>query len=598
MTDLLQRLRERKLVQWGLAYFAAAFALLQGLDLVAQKFSWPEPVMRFAIVIALIGFAITLVMAWYHGERGEQRASATELLIVALLLAIGGGLLWFVHGREPAGGHAPSAQQATNADKPAAGNFPAQDARAADEKSIAVLPLFASGGDSKDDYLGDGISEEVLNALSKLPGLNVIGRASSFQFRGASIDAAKVGRALNVRNLLAGTVPRAGDDLRITIELIDTVTGKQLWSERYDRTFKSLFALEDDISGEVRAALALKLGTAAGQPLVDVATTNPHAHDLYLRAKQLAYLSDEASLNQSVVLFNQAVAEDPNYAAAWAGLARTYAFLADAYRAPIDLNAAMRAAAEKAVALDPGLAEGHVYLGYLLMADEHDFPAARREAERGVALNPGSADAHMFLGLYWLQADHDHATARRELHIAEKLDPLNPWNLYTEMWAATAQGDFAAVLDLAQRVKRIDKTFFYLADPLVYAYAVAGRWRECVERSAQAQTAAGDQPDFAAAICHAHSGNVARAREILEQMQTAARTHYVDHGDIAAIHMALGEKDRALDELEQAYRDRSQPLLNFWFQPWFVPLHDEPRYRALHDRIYKTTKLPATTGRP
>jgi len=159
MTDLLQRLRERKLVQWGLAYFAAAFALLQGLDLVAQKFSWPEPVMRFAIVIALIGFAITLVMAWYHGERGEQRASATELLIVALLLAIGGGLLWFVHGREPAGGHAPSAQQATNADKPAAGNFPAQDARAADEKSIAVLPLFASGGDSKDDYLGDGISE-------------------------------------------------------------------------------------------------------------------------------------------------------------------------------------------------------------------------------------------------------------------------------------------------------------------------------------------------------------------------------------------------------------------------------------------------------
>ena len=137
------------------------------------------------------------------------------------------------------------------------------------------------------------------------------------------------------------------------------------------------------------------------------------------------------------------------------------------------------------------------------MADEHNFPAARREAARGVALNPGSADAHMFLGLYWLEAAQDHATARVELQIAQKLDPLNPWNLYTEMWAATAQSDSAAVLDLAQRINRINPTFFYLADPLVYAYAVAGRWRECVDRSVQVQRAVGNQPDFAAAVCQA-----------------------------------------------------------------------------------------------
>jgi len=597
MDEFLQRLKQRKLVQWALAYTAAAFALIQVLDIVGNRFGWPESVIRTAIVALAVGFFVTLVLAWYHGERGAQRISGVELMILAFLLTIGGGLLWRVQGaHESAAGNVSQAEPAATAAKTAA--HPAGDSKEANEKSIAVLPLLGRGGDSKDDYLGDGISEEVLNALSKLPGLNVIGRASSFQFRGDSIDAGKIGHALHVRNLLAGTVQRAGDDLRITVELIDTATGKRLWSERYDRTFKNLFALEDDISGEVSKALAVRLGAAAGPPLVDVATANPHAHDLYLRAKQLAYLSDEASLNQSVVLFNQAIGEDPNYAEAWAGLARTYAFLAEAYRAPIDLMPAMRAAAEKAVTLDPDLADGHVYLGYLLMADVHDFPAARREAERGVALNPGSADAHMFLGLYWLQADHDHARARIELQIAEKLDPLNPWNLYTEMWAATAQGDSAAVLDLAQRINRIDPTFFYLADPLVYAYAVAGRWRECIDRSTQVQAAEGDQPDFAAAICHARSNNVARARAIMQQLETAARTHYVDHSDIAAIHMALGENDRAVEELEQAYRDRSQPLLNFWFLPWFAPLHDDPRYQALIDKIYVGAKPPSAVIRP
>src|SRR5471032_1625612 len=147
----------------------------------------------------------------------------------------------------------------------------------------------------------------------------------------------------------------------------------------------------------VSKALAVKLGTGvgAGQPLVDVATDNPHAHDLYLRAKQLSYRSDEASLNQAVVLFNQATVEDPNYAAAWAGLAYTYAFLADAYRAPDDLLPAMQGAAQKAVALDPDLAEGHAYLGYVLLTYQREYPAAMRELERAVTLNQGSG-MHIF----------------------------------------------------------------------------------------------------------------------------------------------------------------------------------------------------------
>ena len=456
---------------------------------------------------------------------------------------------------------------------------------AVSDKSIAVLPFVNLSGDDNDSYLGDGISGEILSALSKLPGLRVIGRASSFQFRGPDVDAAKVGHELNVSSLLSGTVQRAGEDLRITVELIETATGVQLWSQHYDRKFKNLFALEDDISGAVSKALAVRLGATAGQPLVNVATTNPHAHDLYLRAKELSFRSDEASLDQAVALFNQAIAEDPNYAAAWAGLAGVYAFLADAYRAPIELLPAMKGAAEKAVALDPNLAEAHAYLGYILLCYQRDFPAARHEATRAVEINPGSADARFFLGLYWLLAK-DPASARAEFQIAGKLDPLNPWPSFSEMWTATAEGDYAVALKAATRVLELDPGFSYFTDPLAYVYGSFGRWQDCIDRSAARPTGAGGKPDYKIAVCHAHSGDTERARKILAQLESASLNRYTDHVNIAEIYVALGDKTGAFAALDQAYRDRSAPLLNLWFLPELKPLHEDSRYRALTDRVY------------
>ncbi len=582
-------LKRRNVLRAATFYAASAWLIVQVATQVFPFFGIDSWVVRWIVIAAAIGFPFAMLLAWFyewtpqgiqresevHSDESVMRETSKKLdrwIIAVLALAV---VLLLTN------------QFVLRKDAVAESG---KNESTVPGKSIAVLPLVNLGSDPKDDYLGDGISEEVLNALSKLHGLKVIGRASSFQFRGRDVDAGKVGRALNVGSLLSGTVQRDGSNLRISVELIDTVTGAQLWSDRYDRAFGSLFALEDDISGAVSKALAVKLGDAAGQPLVAIATTSAHAHDLYLQARTLAEHSDEADLNQAVVLYNQAIAEDSNYAAAWAGLASAYAFLSDAYRAPIDLYPAMKSAAEKAVALDPNLADGHAFLGYALMADKHDFPASKIEAERAVALNPGSADAHMFLGLYRLQGEHNPAAARAESHIAEKLDPRNPWNLYTEMWAATAAGDSDGVLDLARRIHASDPGFFYLSDPMVYAYAVAGRWKDCIDRSVVAQKANGDQPDFAAAICHAHAGDSAQARRILAQLEIAARTRYVDGSDIAAIHAALGENNAAFAALDYAYRDRSQPLLNAWFLPWFTPLRDDPRFQALMDKIFATRK--------
>ncbi len=456
-------------------------------------------------------------------------------------------------------------------------------------KSVAVLPFTNLSADNKDTYLGDGISEEILSALSKLPGLKVIGRASSFQFRDRDVDAGKVGRALNVRNLLTGTVQRAGDKLRISVELIDTSSGVQLWSQHFDRSFGNLFALEDDISNAVSATLAVQLGMVAGQPLVHAATGNPHAHDLYLRAKELSYRSDEASRNQAVNLFNQAIAADPNYAAAWAGLAYSYMFLADAYRAPIDLLPVMKAAAEKAVALDPKLAESHAYLSYILMAYQRDFATAQREMQEAVALNPGSADVQFFLGIDRILAQ-EAAASQSALQVAERLDPLNPFIPFVQIWAATALSDSAAAIQKAQRTLEIEPAFSYFTDPLVLAYGSFGRWQDCVARFSATRVRPAGELDYKGAVCYAHRGNKAQARAILAQLEAAARKGYVDHANIAEIYVALGEKDAAFAALEQAYNDRSQPLALIWSIPEFKPLHDDARYQALVEKLYAGMK--------
>jgi TolB-like protein len=587
--SFFSELKRRNVLRAGALYIGAAWALSQGVAQLLPVFGFDNWVVRWFVIAAAIGFPFAMLFSWFYewtpqgivresevafdesitretGRKMDRWIIAVLSIAVVLLLAD-----IFVPHKNAGEAAAPVVA----------------------DKSIAVLPLFNMSGDAKDAYLGDGISEEVLNALSKLPGLKVIGRASSFQFRDRDVDAVKVGHLLNVRSLLSGTVQRDGENLRISVELVDTAGGTQIWSQHYDRDFKNLFALEDDISSSVSTALAVQLGAASGQPLVQSTTSNAHAHDLYLQAKKFSYNSDEASLNQAVELFNQAIAEDSSYAAAWAGLAYTYAFLADAYRAPIDVLPSMKGAAEKAVALDPGLAEAHAYLGYILLAYERDFPAARRELDKAVALNPGSADAHFFRGLDPL-VTHNPAAALAEFETAEKIDPYNPFDPFSALWAATAMGDEALAIRKAKRVLALDPKFSYFTDPLVYAYGSFGRWKDCVDRSVAAHAQSDYGPDFMAAVCYAHIGDKVHAQAILDQLETAARTRYVDHANIAEVHMALGDRDGAMAALEQAFKDRSQPLLLLWYLPEFKPMQDDPRFKDLMGRIYSGQKPAAT----
>lgn len=575
-----QELRRHHVFRVAAAYAVVSWLAIQVVAVIFPLLQFPAWLARAIVVLALAGFPIALVLAWaFQAPDDRQPATASSrrrslrigisLGAVGVLVAILGGTVWWYFGPiEPTlrGVDAGVAQESVN------------------PKSIAVLPLSALGAGSGNDYLGQGISEELLDGLARIPGLEVIGRTSSFRFRDSKLGARAIGRALGARNLLSGVVQRSGDELRVNMELDDTVTGTRLWSQQYDEKMGNLFALEDRISDAVVSALKVQLGGIDARKLVFSGTANAQAHDLYLQGTRLAWHTDEASLDQALALFNQAIAEDPNYAAAWSGMARAYINLADVYRAPLALLPAMRGAAEKAVALNPELAAGHLQLGYIAMSYDLDYAKAEQELELALKLQPNLAEAHAMQGFYLSRVARHQRAARAQFRIARKLDPLNPWFARWEAYVAAAQGDEAGAVRLATEVDRLDPKFAYNGDAVAMVDGAFGRWRACVDRYT-VQHATPSQASPQLAVCQAHAGDTASARAYLARLEAEAAHRYVDRTYTAAIYAALGDRDAAMAQLEQAWRDRSAHMDSVWMNPWYRPLHGDPRFAALVARV-------------
>ena len=228
------RLRRRKMVQWGLVYVAAAWGFLQGLEYVSESFHWPEHLRQIALLALLIGLPVVLVLAWYHGERGEQRVRRTEFAIITLLFLTGGAVFWYYD----------RASDTTTTSAPP----PPTTVVAATDRSIAVLPFVNMSPDKEQEYFADGISEELINLLAQVPELRVIARTSSFSFKGKELGIAEIARKLNVANVLDGSVRKSGDKLRITAQLIRASDSSNLWSETYERPLDNIFAMQDEIA--------------------------------------------------------------------------------------------------------------------------------------------------------------------------------------------------------------------------------------------------------------------------------------------------------------------------------------------------------------
>ncbi|MEO5596813.1 MAG: tetratricopeptide repeat protein [Lysobacteraceae bacterium] len=428
MTELWQRLKQRKLVQWAVAYVAATFALLQGIDIVAAKFGWPDSIERLLIIAACVGFFVALVLAWYHGEKGAQKASSTELMILALLLAIGGALMWHfaqspvttsVHAVTDTPSVAPDASQAATA----AAEIPA--------KSIAVLPFENLSSDKDNAYFADGMQDLILTKLADISELKVISRTSTRKYASHPDDLKTIAQQLGVATILEGSVQKSGNQVLINVQLIDAKTDAHLWAETYQRTLDNVFGVEGEVAEQIATALKAKLSPAETAHLATALSTDPAANDLFLRAEYLALQGtmnvDFALVKQAIPLYLQAISKVPDFALARARLSHVESYLGFNGGAGEDvqqLAADARAQAEKALALAPDLVEAQLAIGYCDYYGRRDFAGALTTFDAVLKARPNDIDALAARG-YVLRRMGRFEDARISLQQALAHDPRN-----------------------------------------------------------------------------------------------------------------------------------------------------------------------------
>ncbi|TAN07830.1 MAG: hypothetical protein EPN38_04560 [Rhodanobacteraceae bacterium] len=597
MGELWRRLKQRKLVQWALAYAAFAFALLQGVDMVAAKFGWPDAIERGLIIAACAGFFITLLLAWYHGERGTQKITGVELLILAFLLVIGGALIWrfgpAVANRTGALATQPVPAGATTAAmavRPAITPSPIA-AQPIPAKSIAVLPLTNESGDKDQQYFSDGLSEDLITALSQFSGLKVISRDSSFRFRNSSDSSAAIGTKLGVAHLLEGSVRRAGREVRISVELVNAADGSALWSQVYDRPYQDLFKLQDAITKAVAAALKTKLlnaGSAVAQS-DRPPSGSLDAYNAYQQGQFDHQRGSETALRQAIAKYTEATHLDPDYAVAYAREARVWMQLAGFYLGGADIPdayAKARTLTNTALRLDPDLAEAHLANAALIFNADLDWSGAGPEIRRAVELAPGNAEALFSLAAGHASSGHVEAA----LGSIQQALAKNPLNAFWHDWQASflgALGRFNDAEAAAQQSIQLEpqQTLGYR----VLTFVEVLRGDATAALSAAQQAPPGRNHDIAMAWALQIGSKRAAADSALQSLiaKHAGDSSY----QIAEAYALRRDPDNVFKWLDQAWANRDNGIQYLIYDPLVLRYQHDPRFAA----FCKKVGLPTTT---
>ncbi|MGN6729213.1 MAG: tetratricopeptide repeat protein [Rhodanobacteraceae bacterium] len=430
-SGILTRLKQRKLVQWALAYVAFAFALIQVLDVIAQRFAWPDQIEKLLILALAIGFVVVLVLSWYHGERGAQKVSGTEIVILALLLAIGGGLLWRFERGAPSTRNPDTASSPDAAQRNPSATPPAIAIAAIPAKSIAVLPFENLSTDKGNEYFADGMQDLILTKLADIGDLKVISRTSTAKYESHPDNLKTIAQQLGVAAILEGSVQKAGNQVLINVQLINASSDSHVWAQSYQRTLDNIFGVEGEVAQKVADALKAKLSPVESARLAAVPTTNQAAYDLFLRAEFFAnkgnvnYLA--ADFKAAIPLYRQAIAQDPNFALAYARLSFAESGMVWFGSGEGDIKqlvADSRAQAEKALALQPNLVAAYLAFGYNAYWGRQDYPAALKAFAAALKLSPNDAEALAATG-YVLRRQGHFAAAIRAMQQALVLDPRN-----------------------------------------------------------------------------------------------------------------------------------------------------------------------------
>jgi DNA-binding winged helix-turn-helix (wHTH) protein/TolB-like protein/Flp pilus assembly protein TadD len=462
-------------------------------------------------------------------------------------------------------------------------------------KSIAVLPFTPLTGGDGDEALQLGMADALITKLSNIKQIVVRPTSSILKYSNTTPDPVAVGREQLVDALLEGKVQRSGERIRVTVQLIRVSDGQPLWADKFDETFTNIFEVQDSISQQVAQRLVAQLTGAEQRQLAKRYTDNTEAYQRYLKGRFFWNKFNEDGLSKAIDYFKQAIAIDPNYALAYTGLSVSYNVQgAVGVLPPAQTWTDARWTAEKAVALDDSLAEGHSALGAVKLLYEWDWPAADRELKRALELNPNYAEAHELFGYYyWVTGQLDRALG--ELRRAQELAPATTIITVDVAQAFYYQGRYDECLEMLAIARELDPDFLSPLFLTGQAYERKGMNAKAITECESAIEKYGRQPPILAALGFAYSASGKRreAEAVVNELETSWRRYYFSPVGIALVHTGLGNKDRAFFWLAKGVEARDPQMIWLRIEPQFESIHADPRFHALFERMQKRTNATA-----
>jgi len=582
---LLVEFKRRNVYKVAVAYAVMGWLLIQ---IATQTFPFleiPNWAIRLVIMLVAIGFPIALILAWAFEltpegiRRAETVTGATAaksahrawiyVVMVAGILSIG----VFFLGRYTALRTSSSPESAK--------------AAAPSSKSLAVLPFANLSHDPDNAYFAAGIQDEIITRLAKIGELKVVSCLSTQRFKSSPDDLPAIAKELGVANVLQGSVQRSPDAVRVNVQLVGAETDTHLWADTFDRKLTDVFQIESDIAKTIAEKLQAKLTGSEERAISMQPTADVEAHQLYLKGRYLWNRRTAENLEKALNYFQQAADKDPNYALAYSGIADTCAlFSVYGAGAPQEYLPRAKAAAEKAVELDDSLAEAHASLGLVYHSYFRSAESAR-EFDRSIQLDPNYATAHHWYGRLTLvmQGKLDHALV--EVKRAYELDPVSPI-IHTDVGAVYLMARrYDEAIEQLRGTVQMDPEFYWAHRFLGMALDLKGDTTGALAEFTKAFQL-NDDPAGLGFIGHAQArmGHEKEARARLDQMNDAAKRRYVAPYAFALIHLALGDKDQALDWLEKAAQERGLTYFNFIkVDPFLDPLRGDPRFEAVMQKV-------------
>src|SRR6266496_3870630 len=575
-------LKRRNVYKVAVAYAIVGWLLVQIATQVFPFLEIPNWVVRLVIALVASGFPIALVIAWAFEitPQGIERTEVADTMPAApgqkthawIYVAIVGAVLsigLFFLGRYGFRNASSSSSELP-------------------PKSIAVLPFDNLSRDPDNAFFAEGVQDEILTRLAKVADLKVIARTSTQRFKSAPENLPDIAKQLGVANILEGSVQKANDQVRVNVQLINALTSAHLWADTYDRKLTDIFAVESDIAKTIADTLQAKLTGSEKQMMAAQPTTDTTAYELYHKGRSLWEKRSGDNIPKAIAFYEQAIARDPNYALAYAGLAQAYIILP--FWAGVDrLDASSKAkdAALKALRLDPNLAEAHLALGKVLFFSEIDLAGALREYQRAIELQPNDATAH-----HWLGNDTLAALGRFEEAIAQgkravELDPLSPvinTDFGTTFYYAHRYDD--SVMQLRKTLE-IDPTFFYAHFNLGIALQAAGDLSGAITEYEKAkQLSDNTYVSMLCAQAKAYAGDKDAALRMLSDLDKISQQREVVGYLRALLYLSLNNKDEAVRWLEQDLKERDGSNVS-WINvdPLLDSLHGDPRFEALVQKV-------------